>query len=376
MAKLSTHNRNIIGSNPIRLIFYLIMYIIEFIMLFLATIAPVLLSIAFFTLAERKIIATIQRRKGPNVVFFWGLLQPIADGLKAILKELVFPKRIDFFLFLVGPLLTFLLSVVGWFLIPLSLNVTMFDYNLSFVFFFVIAGLGFYGVLLASWASNSKYAMLAAFRSVAQLISYEIFIALNILPIIAFTGSWNFIDIAVGQSHIWNVFLCLPLAIIFFVALLAETNRIPFDLPEAEAEIVAGYNIEYSGFIFALFFLGEYSNMILNAIVIVILFFGAWGVGNFSFFNYLSDSISIPFLPTVQAFFSKIYIPFSFIFKILIFNFLWIDVRATLPRYRYDQLMDLGWKVFLPITLSIFYLYICLGIFFNSFPFALQVPSF
>ena len=337
------------------------MYIIEFFLLFLATIAPILLSIAFFTLAERKIIAAIQRRQGPNVIFFWGLLQPIADGLKAILKELVFPKRIDFFLFLLGPLLTFLLSVVGWFLIPLSLNITMFDYNLSFVFFFAVASLGFYGVLLASWASNSKYAMLAAFRSVAQLISYEIFIGLNILPVIAFTGSWNFIDIVITQAHIWNIFIFFPLTLIFFVALLAETNRIPFDLPEAEAEIVAGYNIEYSGFIFALFFLGEYSNMILNAIVIVLLFLGGW--------LYPFEPIITPLTP---------YLPQSlnsfFIIKILFFNFLWIVVRATLPRYRCDQLMDLGWKVFLPITLSMFYSYICLGIFFCSFPFTAQIP--
>jgi NADH-quinone oxidoreductase subunit H len=330
-------------------------YFLELIFLFLFTIVPVLLSVAFFTLAERKVIAVVQRRKGPNFIFnflfLWGFLQPIADGLKAILKELVFPKRIHFFLFLIGPLYTFLLSVCGWFLVPFSFDIYFINNDLSFLLFFVIASLGFYGVLVSSWASNSKYAMFAAFRSVAQLISYEIFLALNILPIIALTGSWNFISIVYQQKDVWNILIFLPLGLIFFVGLLAETNRIPFDLPEAEAEIVAGYNIEYSGFIFALFFLGEYSNMLINAMVICLIFFGGW----------------LPFLKIFVMFNS-----FWLIIKTIFFCFLWIFVRATVPRYRYDQLMDLGWKVFLPITLGYFFLIVAVGFYFNSFPYTIQ----
>ena len=228
--------------------------LIKILCLFLSTIVPLLVSVAFFTLAERKLIASIQRRKGPNRVFFWGLLQPFADGLKAILKEFVFPNRIEFFYFILSPFLTFFISLIGWILIPTTWDSFILDYDLSLFLFFVLSSLGFYGILLAGWSSNSKYGLLGALRGVAQIVSYEIILGLLILPVILYSGSLNIIDLVYLQKDIWNVYLFFPLFLVFLVVALAETNRTPFDLPEAEAEIVAGYNIEYSGIMFALFF--------------------------------------------------------------------------------------------------------------------------
>jgi NADH-quinone oxidoreductase subunit H len=337
-----------------------------FLSLYLGTIAPLLLSVAFFTLAERKIIAAIQRRKGPNRLYPFGFLQPIADGLKAILKEMVFPTRIEFFIFILSPWLTFFISLWGWCLIPFDISSVIADFPLSFLMFFVVSGLGFYGVLLAGWSSNSKYAIFSTFRALAQLISYEIFISLAILPILFTVGNFNLISIVFEQRTGGNLVPFLPLLVIFFIACLAETNRTPFDLPEAEAEIVAGYNIEYSGFIFALFFLGEYSNMILNAIIIVIIFLGGW----------------LPILP-VWSSYSLTYYGLVFdntfniaflILKLLFLCFLWIFVRACLPRFRYDQLMILGWNIYLPLTLSFFFMFFIMQYCFGKTPMVQQIP--
>ena len=329
--------------------------LIKILCLFLSTIVPLLISVAFFTLAERKLIASIQRRKGPNRVFFWGLLQPFADGLKAILKEFVFPNRIEFFYFILSPFLTFFISLLCWILIPTTWDSFILDYDLSLFLFFVLSSLGFYGILLAGWSSNSKYGLLGALRGVAQIVSYEIILGLLILPVILYSGSLNIIDLVYLQKDIWNVYLFFPLFLVFLVVALAETNRTPFDLPEAEAEIVAGYNIEYSGIMFALFFLGEYSNMLLNTSVITLIFLGGW-------------------LPPSSLLSIKL-MSIYFIFKVLLLCFFWIFIRANLPRYRFDQLMNLGWKFLLPLVLCFFYLYINLGFFFEGLPYLKQIPS-
>lgn len=302
----------------------------------LITIVPLLGSVAIFTLTERKVMATIQRRRGPNVVGFWGLLQPFADGLKLIIKEIVVPNRSSSLLFVVAPALSFVLSVFGWCFIPLHaeleiLPLTFANPNLSILFIFAVSSLGAYGVLLGGWASNSKYALLGALRSAAQMISYEVSLGLTVLAVILCSGSLNLIEIVEKQVNVWYLFPLFPLMIIFLVSMLAETNRAPFDLPEAEAELVAGFNVEYSGVIFALFFLAEYSSMLLMGVFLVILFFGGWWWPSF-----------LSFLPNSLAFF----------IKAALFFFMYIFVRANFPRLRYDQLMNICWKVFLPITLA------------------------
>ena len=299
----------------------------------LITIISSLLSIAFFTIAERKLLASIQRRKGPNVTGFWGLLQAFADGLKLLLKEIIIPTKANWILFLLAPCLTLVIGLLVWVFIPFSdLNyLTNFDYSLLLVYAF--SSLGVYGIIGSGWASNSKYAFLGGLRSAAQLISYEISIALLLLPVAVCANSFNLIEIVHQQSlSTWFIFPLFPVFIIFFISVLAETNRAPFDLPEAEAEIVAGYNVEYSSMTFAMFFLAEYSNMLWLSAITAILFLGGW----------LSP---IFFLPH-----SFIW----FIIKTLLICFLIIKVRANYPRYRYDQLMSLGWKIFLPFAIGYF----------------------
>lgn len=288
----------------------------------LLSLIPILIVIAFYTLNERKIMGWIQRRKGPNVVGIWGLLQPLADGLKLLFKEMIIPKKANLFLFLLSPLFTFALSLFLWIFFSFFLNNSWIDFSLSFLIFLSFSSLNVYGIIISGWASNSKYAFLGSLRSSAQMISYEISLGLIFLNIGLISNSFNLIDILlIQQKNIWNFFSLFPLSIIFLISILAETNRAPFDLPEAEAELVAGYNVEYSSIIFALFFLGEYSNMIIMSFLFILLFFGT----------------------------SYIYLKTLFI----IFFFIW--VRATFPRYRYDQLMEIGWKIFLPITLSFFF---------------------
>jgi NADH-quinone oxidoreductase subunit H len=316
----------------------------------LSIVVPLLISVAYLTIAERKIMGAIQRRRGPNVVGYIGLLQPLADGLKLFVKETTLPTSANISIFLLAPALSFTLSLLSWSVIPFSKGVVLCDINLGIIYLFAVSSLNVYGILFAGWSSNSKYAYLGALRSAAQMISYEISIGLTVLNVIICTGSFNLSSIVLAQKEIWFVIPLLPIFMIFYVSMLAETNRHPFDLPEAEAELVSGYNVEYSAMTFALFFLGEYANMLLMSAFSAILFLGGW-------------------LPPIDNFlFNLIPGPIWFSLKILIGVVFFIITRATLPRYRYDQLMALGWKCFLPLTLG--YLLFTTGIFisFNWLP--------
>jgi NADH-quinone oxidoreductase subunit H len=298
---------------------------------------PLLLAVAYLTYAERKVIAAMQLRKGPNVVGPFGLLQPFADGIKLLMKETVVPSGANKTVFLLAPVITFTLALVAWAVIPFDVGVVLSDINVGILYLFAISSLGVYGVIMAGWASNSRYAFLGALRSGAQMISYEVSIGFIIITVLLCAGSLNLSQIVLAQAggfwH-WYWLPLFPIFVIFFISTLAETSRLPFDLPEAEAELVAGYNVEYSSMTFALFFLGEYANMILMSAMTTILFLGGW-------------------LPPIDAApFNWIPGPVWLLAKIafVLFFFLWI--RATFPRYRYDQLMRLGWKVFLPISLA------------------------
>jgi NADH-quinone oxidoreductase subunit H len=299
-----------------------------------AILVPLLLAVAYLTLAERKVIAAMQLRKGPNVVGPFGLLQPIADGLKLLFKETVIPTRANKVVFIAAPMITFILSMVAWAVIPFDDGWVVSDINVGILYLFAISSLGVYGIIMAGWASNSKYAFLGALRSAAQMVSYEISIGFVIVTVLLCVGSLNLSDIVRAQEKVWFALPLLPIFVIFFVSALAETNRAPFDLPEAEAELVAGYNVEYSSMAFALFFLGEYANMILMSAMTSILFLGGW-LPPF-------DVAPLNWIPGPIWFALKI--------ALVLFFFLW--VRATFPRYRYDQLMRLGWKVFLPLSLA------------------------
>jgi NADH-quinone oxidoreductase subunit H len=300
----------------------------------LIIIIAVLLGVAYFTLAERKILGAIQRRKGPNVVGFQGLLQPLADGLKLFVKESIMPSSANKGLFVLAPMLTFFLSLIGWGVIPFGKDTVISDLNLGLLYIFTVSSLAVYGIVLSGWSSNSKYAFLGALRSSAQMISYEISMGFIVVSVILCTGSFNLSAIVIAQEKIWYCIPHFPIFALFFISALAETNRHPFDLPEAEAELVSGYNVEYSAMAFALFFLGEYANMLLMSGLTVILFLGGW-LSPFSFFSFT-------LIPT----------SFWFAFKLCIFVILFVVARACLPRYRYDQLMYLGWKVFLPFSIG------------------------
>jgi len=303
-----------------------------------AIVVPLLLMVAYVTYAERKVIGAMQLRKGPNVVGPFGLLQPIADGLKLFFKETVIPSGANRTVFLIAPMLTFLLSLVAWAVIPFGRGIVLANINVGILYLFAISSFGVYGIIMAGWASNSKYAFLGALRSAAQMVSYEVSIGFVMISVLLCVGSLNLSQIVLAQAGRFGAFSwfwlpLLPMFVVFFVSGLAETNRAPFDLPEAEAELVSGYNVEYSSMTFALFFLGEYANMILVSAMTSILFLGGW----------------LPPFPVAP--FTWVPGPLWLIFKIcaVLFVFLW--VRAAFPRYRYDQLMRLGWKVFLPASL-------------------------
>jgi NADH-quinone oxidoreductase subunit H len=316
----------------------------------LSIVVPLLIAVAYFTIAERKIMGAIQRRRGPNVVGFIGLLQPLADGLKLFVKETTLPTSSNTVIFLLAPALSFILSLISWSVIPFSKGAVLCDINLGILYLFAISSLNVYGLLFAGWSSNSKYAYLGALRSAAQMISYEISIGLTALNVVLCAGSFNLNTIVLAQQKIWFIFPLLPIFLIFYVSMLAETNRHPFDLPEAEAELVSGYNVEYSAMTFALFFLGEYANMLLMSTFSAILFLGGWlPPFNISIFNLLPSPIWLSL-------------------KILIGTVFFIVTRATLPRYRYDQLMYLGWKCFLPLTLGYFLFIVGILISFNWLP--------
>lgn len=297
-------------------------------------IVPLLISVAYFTLAERKIMGSIQRRKGPNVIGWFGLLTPLADGLKLFSKETILPSNSDLIVFVIAPMTTFLLSLIGWAVIPFGEGIVGSDIQIGVLYLFGISSLGVYGIITSGWSSNSKYAFLGALRSAAQMVSYEVSIGFIIICVVLCVGSFNLTEIVVAQKNIWFCIPLFPVFIMFFISALAETNRHPFDLPEAEAELVSGYNVEYSAMGFALFFLGEYANMLLMSCLTTILFFGGW--------LPLLDIFPLNIIPS--------FIWFSL--KICFFVILFIWFRAILPRYRYDQLMTLGWKVFLPLSLS------------------------
>ena len=299
----------------------------------LAVIVPLLIGVAYLTLAERRVIGFMQLRKGPNVVGPFGLFQPFADALKLIAKETILPAGADKFVFLIAPMLTFVLALVAWAVIPFGEGMVLADINVGILYLFAVSSLGVYGVIMAGWASNSKYAFLGALRSAAQMVSYEVSMGLVIINVLLCVGSLNLSEIVEAQKNMWFFLPLFPMFIVFFISTLAETNRAPFDLPEGESELVAGYFVEYSSMSFALFFLGEYANMILMSGMTVVLFLGGW-------------------LPPVDiAPFNLIPGPIWFIVKICLVLFVFLWVRATTPRYRYDQLMRLGWKIFLPFSL-------------------------
>ena len=310
------------------------MITISLVLKILTIILPLLISVAYFTLAERKIMGSIQRRKGPNVIGFLGLLQPLADGLKLFTKETILPSNSNIVLFLFSPIITFVLSLISWAVIPFSDKSVLSDLNIGLLYLLAISSLSVYGILLAGWSSNSKYSFLGSIRSAAQMISYEVSIGFIILNVVLCANSFNLSEIIISQEKIWFIFPLFPMFLMFCVSMLAETNRHPFDLPEAEAELVSGYNVEYSAMTFALFFLGEYANMLLMSSILVILFFGGW----LPFFTLFPLSL----------------LPYSFWFsiKILFGVFFFILTRAALPRYRYDQLMYIGWKCFLPLSVG------------------------
>ena len=299
----------------------------------LAVVVPLLIAVAYLTLAERRVIGFMQLRKGPNVVGPFGMFQPFADALKLMAKETILPAGADKVVFMIAPMLTFVLALVAWAVIPFDAGLVLADINVGILYLFAISSLGVYGVIMAGWASNSKYAFLGALRSAAQMVSYEVSMGLVIINVLICVGSLNLSDIIEAQRDMWFALPLLPMFIVFFISTLAETNRAPFDLPEGESELVAGYFVEYSSMSFALFFLGEYANMILMSAMTTVLFLGGW----------------LP--PFDFAPFTWIPGPIWFVLKIMLCLFVFLWVRATTPRYRYDQLMRLGWKIFLPFSL-------------------------
>jgi NADH-quinone oxidoreductase subunit H len=308
----------------------------------LALLVPVLIAVAYLTYAERKVLAAIQLRKGPNVVGPFGLLQPFADAIKMLTKETVIPSGANRVLFIMAPMLTFTLAMLAWAVIPVNDGWAIANINVGILYLFAISSLGVYGIIIAGWASNSKYAFLGALRSAAQMVSYEVSMGFVLVTVLLCVGSLNLTDIVRAQTKVWFFIPLFPMFIIFFVSALAETNRAPFDLPEGESEIVAGFFVEYSSMSFGLFFLGEYANMILMSAMTSILFLGGW----------------LP--PMSLAPFTWVPGPIWLILKICVCLFTFIWVRGTFPRYRYDQLMRLGWKVFLPF--SLFWLVLTAGV--------------
>jgi len=299
----------------------------------IAIVVPLLIAIAYLTYAERKVLAAMQLRRGPNVVGPFGLLQPFADGLKLLYKETVIPSGANRVIFLAAPMITFVLAMIAWAVIPFGPGIVLANINVGILYLFAISSLGVYGIVMAGWASNSKYPFLGALRSAAQMVSYEVSIGFVMITVLLCVGSLNLSDIVLAQRHIWFAVPLLPMFVVFFISALAETGRAPFDLTEAESELVAGYFAEYSSMAFALFFLGEYGNMILMSATTSILFLGGW-----------LPPVGIPPFTWIPG-------PIWFIAKICLVLFFFLWVRATFPRFRYDQLMRLGWKVFLPLSL-------------------------
>ncbi len=298
-----------------------------------AIVGSILLVMAYYTYAERKVLGAMQRRQGPMTVGPFGLLQPIADGLKLLSKETIIPSHANKPVFLIAPMITFALALVAWAVIPVDAGLALADINVGILYLFAISSMGVYGIIMAGWASNSKYAFLGAMRSASQMVSYEVSMGLIIVCVLLVTGSLNLTEIVTADRPWWIQVLLFPMLIVFLVSILAECNRAPFDLPEGESEITGGFMVEYSAMTFALFFLGEYTNMILMSAMTTVLFLGGW-----------LPPFGIEVLAVVPGF-------IWFVLKTFLIMFFFLWARATFPRYRYDQLMRLGWKIFLPFTL-------------------------
>jgi NADH-quinone oxidoreductase subunit H len=300
----------------------------------LMLLVPVLVSVAMIVWLDRRVWAFVQKRRGPNVVGPFGLLQSLADALKYIFKEIIIPASSNKVIFILAPIITMTLALISWAVIPFSEDFVLADINVGILYLFAVSSLGVYGIIMGGWASNSKYPFLGAIRSAAQMVSYEVSIGIIIINVLLCVGSLNLSDIVKAQENVWYIIPLFPMFVIFFISALAETNRPPFDLPEAEAELVAGYQTEYSGMMYAMFWLGEYANILLMCALGSILFLGGW----------LSPINIFPF--------NVIPSPMWLILKILLLFILFALVKAIVPRYRYDQLMRLGWKVFLPLSLT------------------------
>ncbi len=296
-------------------------------------IVPILVSVAMIVWLDRRVWGLVQKRRGPNVVGPFGLLQTLADALKYIFKEIIIPASANKVVFILAPIITMTLALVAWAVIPMSENLVLADINVGILYLFAVSSLGVYGIIMGGWASNSKYPFLGAIRSAAQMVSYEVSIGIIIINVLLCVGSLNLNDIVVAQKDLWYVIPLFPMFVIFFISALAETNRPPFDLPEAEAELVAGYQTEYSGMMYAMFWLGEYANILLMCAMGAILFLGGW--------LPIMDVYPINLVPA----------PVWMILKILFLFLLFALIKAIVPRYRYDQLMRLGWKIFLPSSL-------------------------
>ena len=311
---------------------------------------PVLVSVAMVVWLDRRVWAFVQKRQGPNVVGPFGLLQSLADALKYIFKEIIIPSSSNKVIFILAPIVTMTLALISWAVIPFSATQVLADINVGILYLFAVSSLGVYGIIMGGWASNSKYPFLGAIRSAAQMVSYEVSIGVIIINVLLCVGSLNLNDIVIAQQNLWFVIPLFPMFVIFFISALAETNRPPFDLPEAEAELVAGYQTEYSGMMYAMFWLGEYANILLVCAMGAILFLGGW----------LSPIEIYPFTLVPGAVW--------LILKILLLFFLFALVKAIVPRYRYDQLMKLGWKVFLPLSLTWVVLTASFLFYFNLLP--------
>lgn len=317
----------------------MLLIIIENLINILIIVVPVLLAVAFVTLAERKVLGSIQLRKGPNVVGLYGLLQPIADGVKLFSKETILPSHANISIFILGPILSLALALILWVVVPYSNDIVLSDINIGILYIFGVSSISVYAILMSGWSSNSKYAYFGAIRAAAQMISYEVSIGLIIISVLLCVGSLNITDIVMAQKDIWYIFPLLPAAIMFSVSALAETNRTPFDLTEGESELVSGFNVEYSAMSFALFSLAEYSHIIFMSLLFVLLFLGGWLPLPLPFFNEYNDfTILHPSLILAIK------------TSLIIFWFIW--VRGSFPRMRYDQLMALLWKSYLPLSLG------------------------
>jgi len=311
---------------------------------------PILVSVAMIVWLDRRVWGLVQKRRGPNVVGPFGLFQTLADALKYIFKEIIIPASANKTIFILAPIITMTLALVAWAVIPLSETLVLSNINVGILYLFAISSLGVYGIIMGGWASNSKYPFLGAIRSAAQMVSYEVSIGIIIINVLLCVGSLNLNDIVLAQKNLWFVVPLFPMFIVFFISALAETNRPPFDLPEAEAELVAGYQTEYSGMMYAMFWLGEYANILLMCAMGSILFLGGW-------------------LPPLDIYpFNIIPGPFWMVFKILFLFFLFAIIKAIVPRYRYDQLMRLGWKIFLPLSLVYVVLTASFLLYFDKLP--------